>query len=228
MPLRPVPRIAPWMHGALALSLGLIAIGAYASWQYYEDNFRGRPRVPGCVRAMSRILTDPEPYSGVEPHATPSGETVWLRAKQDKAVRCIYLASIDVGQEFAEAFAETEPGPQLARLREVAFTERESRADRYVALHVARTAIKAMPESNSASNQTLSQLESALSCEFNVGDSCATRPPLPTLSYAGLAGALGLLVYLGALLRKAWAAYANWYVRRKRRRKVEQRRRRAP
>jgi len=221
---RLIPRFAWWM--LLGASLG-VAISATVLYQHASEWMRGRPRVTRCISVGSRILKRPEPVAGVEPHATPTGETVWLRPNEDRAVRCLSGTSAEQAPKLAAALALLDDEPRAralgALVRELP-TEAEYDRIAFSVYLCASGALAGLPQDLPVVVEQQKAIDGIMDCRFDRAGVCAARPSIPIVVWVpGVPAAVALLVVLGVFGRAGVLAI----VRRRRRKREERAARRA-
>jgi hypothetical protein len=229
-PTRSPPRW--WLKLLIGSLLGL-ALAAATFEPYRRTWLRTAPRLSACARAAQRALFKPQLVSGVEPHETTTGATVYLTQPDDRAVRCASGASRALAGELAAAFAEVEPDRRAEALVDVV-RRRGPSAEQDLAARMAHlfasAALSPISQELASDPQRLARVraldaenEALHACRFWRGGECAARPRPPLVALGlGVPSALGLVAALGlgahALGRKLASA---WRRRRERRRALE-------
>jgi hypothetical protein len=221
-----IPR---WLWWTLLASL-VGSAGGGALFKGYADRWlRPPPQVSRCALYAARTLKDLEQITGVEPHETPDGGTVWLRPGEDRAVRCVHGSSrtSEQGKKLALAFAELDDEARVRGLvqlvRELPEDPTEDRVAYTVYLAV-RGAFDAIPASTPGRAEGRAEIERQMDCRFWRDEPCPDRPGPPVASLVlGVPSVAALLFSLGALA----VALVRKLVARRRRKREEREARRA-
>lgn len=223
-----IPRWAWWT--LLGAVLG-VALSGYVLYEHASEWLRSKPRVSRCAVAASRLLKRPEPVTGVEPHATPSGETVWLRPNEDRAIRCLNGVDERQAQKLAAAFALLDDEPRAEALLEVV---RELPADPekdrvvYTAYLCVSGALAGLPQDLPVVAEGTKEIEGLMDCRFDRGGPCPARPSIPILVWVpGVPAALALVFLLGLFGRASVLGILRWRRRKREERAARRARRRA-
>ena len=181
----------------IALVCGLVAGVTYG--RYAHEWLRSPAKISKCVSSASKKLRKPAVASGIEPHDTPDGTTVYLTPAEDSAVRCARGISSETASRFAAAFSEQEPELRalelLKILREVPPGPDNDRAAHTV-YRLADGAMQALPQLPETKAAT-AELDELYACRFDTKMPCPSRPRLPWLVWAtGVPAALALLFAL--------------------------------
>lgn len=216
------PLLPRWtlVVGLLSI-LGLAGAGA-SYWRYKNEWLRDQPKVNPCLLAAERRLPKVEPISGVEAHATPTGETVYLRPTDDRAASCMRLISRPVSAQLAEAYAIVDEEPRAQALAAVLADVRARHPDDEALIYATYmlTAPAMVGEAPPVKEAKRAIVED-FACRYDNGDACARRPGMPVVVYAlGVPGALGLATLLGALGRVGFIRIRGWYVARRERKRA--------
>lgn len=206
---------------AAALSAIGLAIAGWVFYGYYRVWLRAAPAVPRCALVARLRLREPMLVSGVEPHDTTRGETVYLTPDEDLAVRCVKQVDegASLGAHFVEAYAELDPARRAQAIARIVrdVVPKDPAADRMamVALHVASGTLEGLPK-EPAVEAASREVEQAIACRFRARGECQARPGVPAIVWtAGAPSVAGLLGVAGVGIGRA---VKRWRLRRATRR----------
>jgi hypothetical protein len=218
------PRARRFAWLALASALAL-AIAGTSYVRYASVWLREKPGLSRCVLAGAVRLAKPLPASGDAPRTTESGETVYLNDVDDAAVGCMAQFAPELAPKLTSAIMEPDADRRaamlLALVKSVPPDEDHDDAA-YAAFRLGYGALQALPRTDAVIATDYAMLE-VYGCRFDVEDKCPYRPPMPRLVFvAGMPGALGGAISLGAGLVAGVRALAR-RVRARRARKAAER-----
>lgn len=187
-------------HRGLKIALGVALVcgflAGWSYWQYAQTWLRKPAGMSRCVMSANRQLRKPAVASGIEPHQTPDGETVYLSPAEDAAVRCVQGLSSETARRFAGAFSEQEPELRaLELLKILRDVPADPASDRlaHTVYRLASGAVDALPQLPET-KAVADELEETYACRFGTKLPCPRRPPIPWLVWAaGVPAALALL-----------------------------------
>jgi hypothetical protein len=202
---RALARRPRWLRAAALVAVLGGAIAGVVYERHASVWLRDAPPTPSCAVATRTYLRERVLLSGVEPHTALDGSTVYLNASEDRAVRCAYGESEELGRAFATAFAEIDPDPRavalLAALRDHVPVDPAHDREAASAYLIASAALRALPASPAVTAAS-SAVRDLQACRFDVDAVCAARPPIPVVVWiAGAPAAACAAALLGVGLR---------------------------
>jgi len=192
----------------LLLSLIGLAIAGVTYRRYASVHLREPPTLAGCViLTWYDIHKHPDPdVAGISPRQTPSGETVYLRPNEDKAVDCLLLIDKELSARFTAAFTQMEPEARargfLALLESISPNVADDPQAEATFL-IGSASLWILPKTP-AIKEIGARFNQLHDCRFKTKGPCPSRPPMPGLVlYAGAPSALLALIALVGLAPEA-------------------------